>query len=174
MPLEEIGSVRMNASEEAEVLETGGAIEQLFKKSSVIEKDCSDYIVRKATLENVEMLHPCDLSYRPESGGVRRTVPMSTHAFGQLCAKIGVPVHYMKKCIQEKEYSCVVDNMNTWLGRHGRDLFIREYNGIVRGYYLRSTALWTLRTFSMSFLMTGCRLGDSTCVAATYHPKGCT
>ena len=116
----------------AEVLEAGGTIEGLFEASRAIQRECADYIVRNATLRNVEMAHPCDLSYRPE-GGARRTAPMGAHAFGQLCARIGVPAQYMRKCLQEGEHSCAVENMNTWLARHKKDLLVRECAGAVRG-----------------------------------------
>ena len=122
--------------DERELLELDATIEKLFKESEAIQKKCSDHVVKKAMSHNFEILHPWNLSYRPSGSDIsepRRLAPMSDFAFGQLCAKIGVPVAYMRKCIEAEEFSCVVDNMNTWIDLYKRDLFIREHNNQVRG-----------------------------------------
>ncbi len=58
---------------------------------------------------------------------------MSRYALGQLGSKIGVPARYLEKCVASGRIDLAQDNVNSWLEDFNKDLFIREYNGGIRG-----------------------------------------
>ncbi|MBO8161120.1 MAG: hypothetical protein H0Z24_05740 [Thermosipho sp. (in: Bacteria)] len=60
--------------------------------------------------------------------------PLSDFAFSQLCAKLGIPVRYMKKCLDNGAVDLAIRNVNEWIFKNGKTKFlIREFNGMIRG-----------------------------------------
>lgn len=101
-------------------------LEDLYKQSTDIQRLCKDvHISTKFLYING------DIVATSRTGAVRN--PFSDHAFSQLCAKLGVPVRYMKKCIEKGELPLVQDNLNTWLNKEDKDLLIRIYDDRIRG-----------------------------------------
>lgn len=98
-----------------------------------IQSKCSDFIGRRMTVGIDKNSDELCLYYEEEKTNHLHCVSFSAHSFSQLCAKIGVPVRYMIKCMEEGEGNLVVDNLNTWLDKQEKSLFIREYDGRARG-----------------------------------------
>jgi hypothetical protein len=103
----------------------------LWDKAQAIQNRCKDYTItdpsRWATYSP-----NLTFNYIPE-GAVAKYQTMSDHAFSQLCAKLGVPVRYMRKCLDDGEVQLVSDNINTWLEKFKKSMFIRTYENRVRG-----------------------------------------
>jgi len=103
----------------------------LWGKADAIQKKCVDFTVKSPNL-NSNYGTDLMLSFKPE-GDSQRKLQMSDHAFSQLCAKLGVPVRYMRKCLDEGEVGLVSDNVNAWLEKFDKPLFVRAYEDRVRG-----------------------------------------
>ena len=115
-----------------ELLNTGATpISTLILKANKIQDGCHDYNVSKVTLRKMR-LSDGELSFIDDLSGIER-YPMSHYALSQLGSKIGVPANYLQKCIDSGRIDLASDNVNSWLEDYGKDLFIREYNGHIRG-----------------------------------------
>jgi len=123
----------LDPTDEKELLMLNADLERIFNDSQAIQSLCEDYVVKGATSENFSLTYPWDVTYRPADYSGRRQVPINDHALGQLCNRVGVPTSFVKKCIENEEYGLVHENVNTWLDRFGRDLFIREHDNRIRG-----------------------------------------
>lgn len=116
-----------------ELLDMGKvSFKMILDKSHNIQSLCEDFTVRNVTDERLRLNELAGITYITESGEVRRP-SISRHAMGQLCNKVGVPHEYMKKCISSGRIELAQDNMNSWLSDFNKDLFIREYDGKIRG-----------------------------------------
>ena len=60
---------------------------------------------------------------------------LTQYSFSQLCTKFGVPVRYMKKCLEANELELVQENINKWLHKkdNNKKLMIRTYDDRIRG-----------------------------------------
>ena len=115
-----------------ELLNTGATpISTLILKANKIQDGCHDYNVSKVTLRKMRFSDG-ELSFIDDVDGIER-YPMSRYALSQLGSKIGVPANYLQKCIDSGRIDLASDNVNSWLEDYGKDLFIREYNGHIRG-----------------------------------------
>ena len=115
-----------------ELLNTGATpISTLILKANKIQDGCHDYNVSKVTLRKMRFSDG-ELSFIDDLSGIER-YPMSHYALSQLGSKIGVPANYLQKCIDSGRIDLASDNVNSWLEDYGKDLFIREYNGHIRG-----------------------------------------
>jgi hypothetical protein len=111
--------------------------DDLWAKADAIQQKCNDYSVKEVN-KNMYLNEDMTLSFKPvQSFEVGRAVAqiknMSPHAFSQLCTKIGVPVRYMKKCIDAGYLDLVQQNMNTFIEDFEKDLLVRTYDDRVRG-----------------------------------------
>lgn len=106
-------------------------VSQLLRKATAIQNKCHDYTVSKVTLNNVRY-HDGELSFSDDNSYVER-YPMSRYALSQLGGKIGVPANYLQKCLDTGRLDLASDNVNSWLDDYRKDLFIREYDGRIRG-----------------------------------------
>ena len=106
----------------------------LIKKSQEIDSLCEDYTVNRANSGNIRFNESAGITFIPngKDSTVQR-LPLSRFALGQLCTKVGVPTRYIDKCIDSGRIDLAKDNVNSWLEDYNKDLFIREYNGTVRG-----------------------------------------
>ncbi len=107
-------------------------LNKLIVKANDIALNSNDYMVRKATSNNIRFNETRGITFIDENGEIRN-LPISKYALGQLGSKIGVPVRYLDKCIASGRIDLAQDNVNSWLEDFNKDLFIREYNGGVRG-----------------------------------------
>lgn len=110
------------------------SFDDLYQKSLDIQSLCTDYNVSNVTDKNMILdpesgkllFHPDDYTYKFERG-------MSRYAMSQLCNKLGVPIRYLEKCIDAGMLDLAAENVNSWLQDYNKNLFIREYNGNIRG-----------------------------------------
>ena len=107
-------------------------LDKLIIKANDIALNSTDYMVRKANTNNVRLNELAGLTFISEDKEIR-DYQMSRYALGQLGSKIGVPARYLEKCISSGRIDLAQDNVNSWLEDFNKDLFIREYNGKVRG-----------------------------------------
>lgn len=117
-----------------EVLNLKSDFESLIEKADRINSECEDFVVRKANSNNVRFSteYGIKLGYSSEDE-VTKVSNISRYALGQLGTKIGVPVRYLEKCIRTGRLDLAEKNVNSWLKDYNKDLFIREYNGRIRG-----------------------------------------
>lgn len=107
-------------------------LDKLIIKANDIALNSTDYMVRKANTSNVRFNETAGLTFIAEDQEIR-DFQMSRYALGQLGSKIGVPARYLEKCVSSGRIDLAQDNVNSWLEDFNKDLFIREYNGGVRG-----------------------------------------
>lgn len=102
--------------------------------SDRIQSQCKDYFVTKPSngMLNVRMEDTLKMEYKDDNGGVHNST-LSPFALSQLCTKIGVPVSYVNKCVDNGDIDLAVYNINSWLEDFSGGFFVREYNESVRG-----------------------------------------
>ena len=106
-------------------------LNNLIIKANDIALNSTDYMVRKANTSNIRFNEEAGVTFIEDKE--IRNFPISKYALGQLGGKIGVPVRYLEKCIESGRIELAQDNVNSWLEEFNKDLFIREYNGKIRG-----------------------------------------
>ena len=107
-------------------------LDNLLDKANNIALNSNDYMVRKANTRNVRFNDLAGLTFIAEDQEIR-DLNLTRYSLGQLGSKIGVPARYLEKCVQSGRIDLAQDNVNSWLEDFNKDLFIREYNGSVRG-----------------------------------------
>lgn len=107
-------------------------LDKLIIKANDIALNSHDFVVRKANSSNTRFNENAGLTFITEDQETLG-LPMSRYALGQLGSKIGVPSRYLEKCVASGRIDLAQDNVNSWLEDFNKDLFIREYNGGVRG-----------------------------------------
>lgn len=107
-------------------------VDSLIQKSLDIEALSTDYMVREANTHIMRFNETAGITFIAEDGEIR-DFPISRYALGQLGTKLGVPVKYLEKCIASGRIDLAQDNVNDWLEDYNKDLFVREYNGKIRG-----------------------------------------
>lgn len=110
------------------------SFDDLYQDSLAIQSLCTDYNISNVTDKNM-MLDPYSgkLLFRPDDSTYRYDRGMSRYAMSQLCNKLGVPIRYLEKCIDSGMIDLAAENVNSWLEEYNKNLFIREYNGTIRG-----------------------------------------
>lgn len=104
----------------------------LLTQSDVMQEKCSDFSLEKVNPENFRFNEMAGITYQTNSGEIRRP-SISRFALSQLCGKIGVPAQYIDKCVSSGRIDLAQDNVNSWLEDYNKNLFIREYDGRIRG-----------------------------------------
>lgn len=125
--MESIVAVAQEKQKEVVELVRGTAFDfgDLLNKAFSLAKNYSDTVVKGSELNITRDMYVKDGRY---------TYSMSEHAFSQLCAKIGVPVSYMKKCLSNEAVGNLAQiNLNTWLGNYDRNLLLRLNDNKIRG-----------------------------------------
>lgn len=107
-------------------------LDSLMNEAFEIRTLSNDYMVKRATSKNIRYNDQAGITFIDENNDIR-SFPVSKFALSQLCTKIGVPTRYLEKCISSGRLELAKDNVNSWLEDYNKDLFIREYNGGVRG-----------------------------------------
>lgn len=113
----------------------------LLNSAMSIQKECTDYNVSFDKNSSNPKLrfngNKGTLSFIPDillpDQDSAQSLPMSRHAMGQLCTKLGVPVRYIEKCLRAGMPDLAEDNLNYWIENFDRSLFIRKYDNHIRG-----------------------------------------
>lgn len=121
------------AEEAREIIDTSGKpIQVLLNRARNIQKKCSDFNVTKVNHKNFRFTDTGNLRFIPDDGVIEE-FPLNKYSLSQLGTKIGVPASYLQKCIDNGRCDLAADNVNSWVEDYDKDLFIREYDGHVRG-----------------------------------------
>lgn len=144
---------------------TGISFSDLFLKAVDIQSRCADYNVSNVTDKNMFMSSVTgNLVFKSDDSLIRKDMGMTRYALSQLCNKLGVPVRYLEKCFDAGQIDLASDNVNAWLEDYNKNLFIREYDGKIRG--ILSDRYMTLDTPDIMDVISS--VVDST----TYSTKG--
>ena len=120
-------------TEKKEVMDVSSTLDILMKRALEIDAKCTDYNVVKANSNtNLRFNENAGLTFVADDGVVRRS-GISRYALGQLSSKIGVPARYIEKCVQSGRLDLAQDNVNSWLDGYDKNLFLRDYDGTLRG-----------------------------------------
>lgn len=114
-----------------ELLDRFTPINDLISKANTIQEKCHDFMVSNVSHDNM-VWSDGNLRFIPNNCS-KKVLPMSKYALSQLCTKIGVPASYLQSCIDTGRIELAANNINEWLSYLGKDLFIREYDGRIRG-----------------------------------------
>ena len=126
--------VEMKTKEIKEVLDIQpSTLDKLIYRANEIEEWSHDFNVGKANSRNIRFNDLAGITFIADEDREIKQFPISRYALGQLGTKIGVPVRYIEKCIDSGRIDLAQDNVNSWLQDYNKDLFIREYNGKIRG-----------------------------------------
>lgn len=110
------------------------SFDDLYHKARDIQSLCIDYNVSNVSYQNMGMDRDVGgLIYKPDNSPAFRHSGMTRYAMSQLCNKLGVPIRYLEKCIDNGMIELAAENVNAWLEDYNKNLFIREYNGKIRG-----------------------------------------
>ena len=121
------------AEETREIIDTSGKpVQVLLNRARNIQKKCSDFNVTKVNHSNFHFTDTGNLRFIPDDGMIEE-FPLNKYSLSQLGTKIGVPASYLQKCIDSGRCDLAADNINAWVENYDKDLFIREYDGHVRG-----------------------------------------
>ena len=127
--------IQMNPTKEIkEVLDIQpSTLDSLKARAYDIDKWSVDFNVRRANTSNIRFNENAGITFIADEDKEIKQFPISRYALGQLSTKIGVPARYLEKCVDSGRIDLAQDNVNSWLQDYNKDLFIREYNGSVRG-----------------------------------------
>lgn len=132
----EFEAKQQEAETEAKVKEIIDTAQTPFKllldEAHNIQARCVDYDVKKANDTKIRLDEFGRVVFVSEDDNVHN-LGITPYALSQFCSKIGVPYRYIDKCISTGRYHLAKDNIDSWLTDFNKDLFIREYNGDIRG-----------------------------------------
>lgn len=107
-------------------------IQRLLDRANQIAADSVDFSIANVGIHNLRFNDQAGLTFIPDGGDIQHA-GISRYALGQLGTKIGVPAAYLEKCVASGRISLAQDNVNSWVETYGKDLFLREYQGDIRG-----------------------------------------
>ena len=117
------------------MITTINKLEQLNTQGMEIKKLLNQSIAINSSREDM-MLDMRDFKFNND-GTIRMEnmdYHISEYALSQQCAKIKVPVTYIKNCFNGGMGELASMNMNTWTSVYGdKRVFVRAYNGVIRG-----------------------------------------
>lgn len=64
--------------------------------------------------------------------GKKKEADITQFAFSQLCARMGVPANYIKKCFTTGKEELALQNFRAWAQEADGNLMVRENDGVVR------------------------------------------
>lgn len=114
----------MREEREIEMLNTSEDFSELLKRAEEIQVKCNDHLIRA---NEIRMSKNLRLNFKDQS------IPMSDLAAGHLCGKLKVPSRYFNRLVDTENFDLAAENINRWLEDDPRQLFLREYNGRIRG-----------------------------------------
>lgn len=114
----------MENEKNIEVLSMNEDFMKLLDKANEIQAKCSDHPVRA---NEIRMDNTLKLNFGD------RKIPMSDLATGHLCGKLQVPSRYFNRLVDAGQNDLAAQNINCWLEDNPKNLFLREYDGRIRG-----------------------------------------
>ena len=113
----------------------GISFNDLFQKAQDIQSLCTDYNISNVSGKNMLMsAETGNLMFCHDgAGNTLKNMGMTRYAMSQLCTKLGVPIRYLEKCFEAGMIDLAAENVNSWLQDYNKNLFIREYDGKIRG-----------------------------------------
>lgn len=114
----------MNNEKNIEVLNMNEDFAKLLEKANMIQSKCADHPVRA---NEVRMDNNLKLNFEGKQ------FPMSELAAGHLCGKLKMPSRYFTRLRDTGHNELAADNINCWLEDNTKNLFLREYDGRIRG-----------------------------------------
>lgn len=116
-----------------EQLEIKNSWDNLLEQAEGIQSLCEDYVLDSPSSQSKFIGDNLSLKYLPFGSDTYRNGGLTKHSLSQLCNKLGLPIRYLDKCIDSGRLELAEDNVNSWLEDYKSPLFIREYNGHIRG-----------------------------------------
>lgn len=114
----------MENEKNIEMLSMNEDFMKLLDKANEIQAKCSDHPVRA---NDIRMDNDLKLNFEDHK------IPMSDLATGHLCGKLQVPSRYFNRLVDAGQNDLAAQNINCWLEDNPKNLFLREYNGRIRG-----------------------------------------
>lgn len=111
----------------------GISLSSALSKAQDIQDKCHDFMVSSVCNRNCWYNgYSNSLSFTTDSG---ETVVcgFTPYALSQLCGKVGVHTAYLQKCLEQGFSDLAAENLNAWMDEYKKNLFIREYDGNIRG-----------------------------------------
>lgn len=110
--------------EEREMLNMSENFAKLIEKANEIQSRCNDYPI---SAKDIHMGDDLKLNFEDHK------LPMSDLAVGHLCGKLQVPSRYFNRLVDAGQNDLAAENINCWLEDNPKNLFLREYDGRIRG-----------------------------------------
>ena len=129
----------VEVKEQLTVFKNTRPISDLVTSARLIQEGCKDFVVPSSEIQfgvqNNIIPKILFAKHDLKSGDMENhNLSMSDHAFSQLCSKIGVPVRFMRKCMEDKHPQIVADSVNTYLQEQkNKTMFVRTNNDHIRG-----------------------------------------
>lgn len=119
-----------------ETLVTGHGTERcdygaLLDKSREIKSKWENDIVLNKNGTNFNLDKDLRFHYMTDYGK-EKEADITQFAFSQLCARMGVPSNYIKKCFATGKEDLALQNFRAWADEANSDLLIRANDGVVR------------------------------------------
>lgn len=119
-----------------EVLYTGHGTEKcdfnkLLERSKEIRNKWENDIVLNKEKINFNLDENLRFKYMTESGK-KKEADITQFAFSQLCARLGVPANYVKKCFNTGKKELALQNFRAWADEAESNLLVRANDGVVR------------------------------------------
>lgn len=110
--------------ENTEILNMGIDFENLLNRANEIQAKCHDYPIEA---KDIIMDNELKLNFGEHK------LPLSNLAAGHLCGKLQVPSRYYTRLVDTDHKDLASENINCWLNDNPKNLFLREYDGKIRG-----------------------------------------
>lgn len=114
----------MRKEKTVEMLNTSEDFAKLLNRANKIQEKCSDHLLRASEISMGEDLK---LNFADQH------MALTNLAKGHLCGKLKVPSRYFNRLVDEGFNNLAAENINTWLKNSPKELFLREYDGRIRG-----------------------------------------
>lgn len=105
--------------------------QDLLQESREIAESWRNGYVDNTKTRNYELDESLTFHYNTMAGE-KRHADISESAFTQLCARVGVPAGYVKKCFETGKQDLALANFRVWANESKEQMLIRERNGIVQ------------------------------------------
>ena len=103
----------------------------LLDKSYEIKKKWQNDIVVNEDKTNFSL--DTDLRFQYMTAyGEKKEADITQFAFSQLCARMGVPANYIKKCFASGKGDLALENFRAWANEADNNLLVRANDGVVR------------------------------------------
>lgn len=106
-------------------------LDELAKESDKLCKDWENYYCNNENGVNFKITDDMKFIYKT-TDGMDRKADITEFAFTQLCARIGVPASYIKKCFDEGKTKLAITNFKEWTTECNKTFLVREHDGVVR------------------------------------------